>query len=85
LGKLNYRYLIGTLFVLFGGYQLYLNALLDSALYASLGLGFIVMALIKDQVFPKQQKALNFLSWILIAIGCLSFLYLLTIAPYEVK
>jgi hypothetical protein len=74
-------YLAGVLFIIFGFYQIYLNEPEESILYISLGGAFLTMGLLQNNMFPEHRHILNIISWSLIIIAILGFLYVLTILP----
>ena len=71
------QYLFGLIFIAVGIYQLTIGDYLELALYASAGLSFIVNGLTLEEKFEAHKKPLVVVSWILIAITGLLFLYLL--------
>ena len=70
------QYLVGAALVLFSLYQVRRNEYWEYAMYCCTGLAFIVMGLIKDKVLIRYGTLLNVLSWILITLSALLFLFL---------
>lgn len=60
----------------FSGYQLFIAEYWEFALYISAGLAFIVMGMIKNEVFPDHKKLMTILSWVLIFIAGFLLLFL---------
>ncbi|ELR69877.1 hypothetical protein C900_04580 [Fulvivirga imtechensis AK7] len=73
---LSIQYLMGGLMVAFSFYQIYTADFWEASLYISAGLAFIVMGLLKNEVFPRQKKILNAVSWLLILLAVFLFLFL---------
>lgn len=71
------NYLIGMAFLIFGGYRLYLSNLLETFLYFSVGIGFILMGAAKDEKFEKFHKKINVASWIFVIGGVILFIAVL--------
>ena len=70
------QYLVGGLMVAFSLYQIYIADFWEASLYISAGLAFIVMGLLKNEVFPGHKKILNVISWLLILLAVFLFLFL---------
>ena len=74
------RYLAGLFFVVLGMYAFFeSNDIPETLLYGSLGVAFTMMGFVGSNPDHPQQKLLNVVSWVLIFIAGLSFLYVLTI------
>jgi len=63
--------------ILFSVFQIIKQDYWEFALYACAGLAFISMGLLTDDVFPRQRKFLNVVSWIFILAAVFMFLFLL--------
>jgi uncharacterized membrane protein HdeD (DUF308 family) len=72
----NSQYIIGVIMIAFSGYQLTIPEYWEFALYISAGLAFIVMGMIKNEVFPNHKKLMTILSWVLIFIAGFLLLFL---------
>lgn len=70
------QYFVGALMLAFAAYQFYVQEIWEAAMYASAGLAFLVMGLIKDDALPRFRGALNILSWVLIITAVFLFLFL---------
>ena len=71
------QYLIGAVLVAFSIYQMFRNELWEFALYSVTGAAFITMGLIKDKMFPRYNKLLEKLSWILILLSGFLLIFLI--------
>jgi hypothetical protein len=71
------QYLFGLIFVGVGIYQMVMKDYLEFSLYAIAGLAFIVNALTFEPKLFSYKKPLVMLSWALIGITGILFLYLL--------
>ena len=71
------NYLIGLVFILFGGYKIYVADVLESALYFCVGIGFVLMGAAKDQRFEMFKKQINVASWIFVIGGVILFIAVL--------
>ncbi len=72
----NSQYIIGLIMIAFSIYQLTVPEYWEFGLYSSAGLAFIVMGLIKNDVFPKNKRLLTILSWVLIFAAGFLLLFL---------
>ena len=70
------QYLVGSLLLAFSVYQLWVPDFWEFSLYATTGLAFLVMGMIASKRFPKQNKLLTALSWILILASVFLLLFL---------
>jgi hypothetical protein len=68
------NYLIGLVFLLFGGYKIHLQDFLESALYFCVGIGFLLMGASKDSKFERYKKQINIVSWVFVMLGLLLFI-----------
>lgn len=68
------NYLIGLVFLVFGGYKTYMEDFLESALYFSVGFGFLLMGASKDARFEQYKKQINVASWVFVLLGLLLFI-----------
>ena len=82
MGNNTTYYFVGAIALLFGFYQMYITEMLEATLYTSVGLAFIAMALVKNEVFPEYQKILNIVSWVLIAVAVIVFLYVILVGQH---
>lgn len=74
------RYLAGLFFIALGMYAFFeSNDIPETFLYGSLGVAFTIMGFIGQHPNHPQLKLLNIVSWVLIFVAGLSFLYVLTI------
>jgi hypothetical protein len=71
------QYLFGSVFVALGIYQVIAPDYLEASLYGIAGLTFICNALTFEPRFLPYKKILVIVTWILIAITGVLFLYLL--------
>lgn len=71
------NYLIGLVFILFGGYRIYISSVFEAILYFCVGVGFVLMGAAKDQRFERFKRTINILSWIFVIAGVLLFIALL--------
>ncbi|MDL5047658.1 hypothetical protein QQ054_16705 [Oscillatoria amoena NRMC-F 0135] len=71
------QYVFGSIFIMFGIYQLYINDLLEFWLYTLAGAAFIVNALTGEVRLEQYKKPLIVLSWLLIVATGILFFYLL--------
>lgn len=76
MSKLNTQYLIATFMIAFSIYQWSLPDYWEFALYFSAGLAFLVMGLIKNDVFPTQKRLMTILSWLFIIMAGFLLLFL---------
>ena len=67
----------GIIILAFGGYRLYLNDYLETAMYSSVGLGFVLTYLSGLITQAPFQKILKIASWVLIIAGILLFIAVL--------
>lgn len=74
------RYLAGLFFIALGMYAFFeSHDIPETFLYGSLGIAFSLMGFVGQNPSHPQLKLLNAISWVLICIAGLSFLYVLTI------
>ena len=59
------QYLVGVLLIGLSVYQALKNDILECLTYGAAGLAFIMIGLMKDQVFKKHYKVMNVISWVL--------------------
>ncbi|MBL3657764.1 hypothetical protein [Fulvivirga sediminis] len=72
------QYLVGVAMLLFAIYQIYRQDYWEFSLYITAGMAFIVMGLIKNKALPVgYSRLLNSVSWILIIMAGLLFLFLI--------
>jgi hypothetical protein len=71
------QYIFGSIFLAVGGYQFYLNDMLEFSLYACAGSAFIVNALVNEPRLFPYKKVLVMLTWALIIASGILFFYLL--------
>lgn len=71
------QYLFGALFLAVGIYQLIINDLLEFSLYGLAGASFIVNALTLEPDLSNYKKPLVIVSWVLIGVTGILFLYML--------
>lgn len=74
--KLSTQYFVATLLLAFAAYQLWLPDYWEFSLYATTGLAFLVMGMIKSKDFMKYHKALTILSWVFILLSVFLLLFL---------
>jgi hypothetical protein len=78
MNSVQRQYLFGLIFIGFAMYQAINNSdYLEFALYTSAGLSFIVNALTFEPKLERHKKNLVKLSWVLIILTGLLFLYLI--------
>ena len=70
------QYLVGAVMIAFSLYQIYVKQFWEFSLYFSAGLAFVTMGLIVRNVFPKQKRLLNVVSWVLIITAGFILLFL---------
>lgn len=70
------QYVVGALMLAFSFYQIYIKDFWEASMYATAGLAFITMGLIKEDVLPQYKKLLNIFSWIFILLAGFLFLFL---------
>ena len=68
---------IGLAIIIFGGYTLYNDDVLEALLYFSVGLGFALMGAVKDPRVEAYSKILHIVSWIFVLSGILLFIAVL--------
>lgn len=73
----KWQYILGIIFLGFGVYQLTLKDYLECLLYTAAGLSFIVNMLTTEPKLISYKKNLVIVSWILIIITGLVFLYVI--------
>ena len=71
------QYLFGAIFTCVGGYYLYRKDYLEASLYLLAGLAFIFNTLASEPKLVQYKKILSIVTWILIIITGLLFLYIL--------
>ncbi len=71
------QYLFGLIFIGVGIFQFTIRDWLEFALYSLAGLAFIVNALTMETRFTAYKKPLVIISWILIGVTGVLFLYML--------
>ena len=71
------QYVFGALFVGVGLYQFYQNDFLEGALYILAALAFIVNALTREPRLLAWKKPLVIITWVLIAVTLILFVYLI--------
>jgi len=71
------QYGFALFFAVMAVYQYVKVNYLEMSLYISVTTAFILLALAKDGYFTKSKKTVDLLSWILIAISGVLFLYVL--------
>lgn len=71
------QYLFGLIFIGFSVYQLVVGDLLEFSLYAAAGLAFIFNTLTFEAKLAGYKKILVVITWILIGVTGILFLYLL--------
>jgi len=71
------NYLIGLAVLIFGGYRLYLSDFLETIMYFSVGIGFVLWGAAKDEKFEKFHKQIDVASWIFIIGGVILFIAVL--------
>lgn len=71
------QYLFGLIFIGVGIYELTRQDYLEFSLYALAGLSFIVNGLTFEPKLEAYKKSLVILSWVLIVVTGLLFLYLI--------
>ena len=71
------QYLFGLIFLAVGIYQLVIQDYLEFSLYALAGTAFIVNCLTMEPALVKYKKPLVIVTWLLIGITGILFLYLL--------
>jgi hypothetical protein len=71
------QYLFGSLFILFGVYQLTTSDYLEFALYASAGSAFIINALTAEPSLASYNRVLVIVDWFFIILASVLFFYLL--------
>ena len=71
------QYLFGSIFIAFGGYQLYLNEFLEFSMYACAGFAFIFNSLVAEPKLFMYKKPLVVITWILMGSATILFFYLL--------
>jgi len=75
---------IGIAFLMFSAYKATEDVnVLESILYASVGIGFILMDAVKNPRLVDYKKPLNILSWIFVISGLLLFITLLRQDAYK--
>jgi len=75
-------YLAGTLFLLLCVYRLFFGAYIEATMYLSLAIGFGITGIIKNELYLHHGKLLGIISWVMIFIALLIFLYLLRMDAY---
>jgi hypothetical protein len=75
--KLSNHYLFGGLFIAIGIYQLVIKDYLEFYLYALAGVTFIINALSMEPRLASYKKPLVIISWLLIAVTGILFLWML--------
>ena len=73
----KWQYLLGTVFIVFGIYQLTMKDYLEFLLYSVAGLSFIVNTLTLEPKLVSYKKNLVVVSWILIITTGLLFFYMI--------
>jgi uncharacterized membrane protein len=71
------QYLFGLIFIGVGIYQVVKNDLLEASLYGIAGAAFIFNTLATDPSFHAHKKVLVIITWSLMIIAGVLFLYLL--------
>jgi hypothetical protein len=71
------QYIFGLIFFAVGIYHLYLRDALEASLYAMAGLAFVVNTLALEPRFIQHKKVLGIITWVLIIITIVIFLYLI--------
>lgn len=71
------QYLFGLIFIAVGGYQYYINDMLEFSMYVCAGSAFIVNALTTEPGLLSYKKPLVIVTWVLIVATALQFFYLL--------
>ncbi len=74
--KFNSQYLIAILMLVFSVYQLTLPDYWEFSLYFSAGLAFLVMGMIKNDLFPNHRRVLTIISWVMIFIAGFLLMFL---------
>lgn len=70
------QYLVGVLMISFSIYQVYIKDIWEFALYATAGLAFLTMGLIKEEKYLVSKSFMTILSWILILGTVFIFFFL---------
>lgn len=71
------QYLFGVIFLCVGGYYLYRRDYLEASLYLLAGLAFVFNTLSSEPKLLQYKKILAIVTWILIIVTGLLFLYIL--------
>ena len=71
------QYVFGALFVGVGLYQFYQKDFLEGTLYILAALAFIVNALTREPRLLAWKKPLVIITWVLIAVTLILFVYLI--------
>jgi uncharacterized membrane protein len=71
------QYVFGALFVGVGLYQFFQNDFLEGTLYILAALAFIVNALTREPGLLVWKKPLVIITWVLIAVTLILFVYLI--------
>jgi hypothetical protein len=71
------QYLFGTIFFGVGIYQLISKDYLEASLYCLAGLAFVFNTLTSEPRFLPQKRILVVITWILIIVTAVLFLYLI--------
>ena len=75
------QYLISVLLIAFSVYQTVIQEFVEFTMYLSAGLGFLLAGLLKDNMFERQRRLLNILSWAFIFIAGFLLLFLFRTDP----
>ena len=71
------QYLFGSIFLAVAIYHIYISDYLEACLYGLAGLAFIVNTLTLEPRLAAQKRFLVIITWVLIVISVILFLYLM--------
>ncbi len=72
------QYVPALLLVLFAFYQLYKSDYWEFTMYLMAGTSFLLMGLIRDGWMSQHKKVLDIVSWALIGLTAVLFLYMVS-------
>ena len=76
------KYIVPLAFLILAAVNLNAQRWVESALYISVGAGFVIMNLLRTGAISSNKKFWNALSWILIIAAAVLFFLVLRIAAY---
>ncbi|MEM9858711.1 MAG: hypothetical protein AAF843_15235 [Bacteroidota bacterium] len=62
-------YLVGILLIVLAGYEIFRDDFLEFLTYGVAGLAFIMMGLMKNEVFKRHHQWMNVISWVLTIVA----------------